>query len=421
VSGQHRQAVGLPGRVTLPRRRLALKLHFPDDNSSTFEKITMCAFRVWIVVGLCACFMLGGARAQTADCPPQCATGRISLGISAPVSGPAAAFGRQAVKPAEIAIRELNAGGGIMGTPVELAVGDDRCDPGHAATVARQHVEVDKIGVVVGPICPAAAAATTSAYSAAGVIQLLPTVPSSEARRQNTDRMFRTAVSDEQEARALGAYLSREQRGKKISIVYTDAFYRRAIAEMVNASLLDDMKAGVQFEPLTNASGMYDRLVDRLRRNPPDVIYLALDNDMVREFAGRLRKQGVKSLLVGGQRLLSRALVSAAGEAVEGIRVIAPVGPPGNPELRKAVDLLKQADVQPDLVAINTYAAIQLWAEAVRRAGNGNRARVAETLRSGEFQTAVGPIAFDQEGARRDIAFATLTWQGGRWNIDARQ
>jgi branched-chain amino acid transport system substrate-binding protein len=70
--------------------------------------------------------------------------------------------------------------------------------------------------------------------------------------------------------------------------------------------------------------------------------------------------------------------------------------------------------VLPDLVALNSYAAVQTWAEAVRRAGSGDPKKVAEALRSGEFKTVVGTVAFDQQGDRRNIGYTVVTWQGER-------
>ena len=82
-------------------------------------------------------------------CPAHCPSGKVPLGISAPTSGPSAAFGRQAVKSAEIAIHEMNAAGGLTGIPVEPVVDDDRCDPGLAASVAKRQVEKEKIAAVI--------------------------------------------------------------------------------------------------------------------------------------------------------------------------------------------------------------------------------------------------------------------------------
>jgi len=52
----------------------------------------------------------------------------IKIGFFAPLTGFAAADGARARHSAEIAVEELNAGGGIKGKKVELVVYDDRHD-----------------------------------------------------------------------------------------------------------------------------------------------------------------------------------------------------------------------------------------------------------------------------------------------------
>lgn len=366
-----------------------------------------------VAVGLVG-VLLGIARAAAGPCPTQCPSGKVPLGIAAPTSGPPGVFGQQTIKPAEIVIHDINAAGGLMGIPVELVIGDDRCDPGSSVMVAAHHVEQDKINFVIGPICPAAAMAAAPVYAKAGVVQFVPTVTMAELTQQYPHNIFRMVATDLQEAQALGAYMAREQKGKRLTVVYTDVFYRRMVAKMVEDALPAEMKASAQFEPILDVSGAYDRAAEKLQRNPPDIIYMALDNEPIVDFVGRLRERGVKSLLIGGQHLLSQSFWIAARKAAEGIHVIAPIRSLASPEFRKAVDQLRLANVVPDLVALNSYAAVQVWAEAVRRAGGGDPKKVIAALRSGEFQTAVGPIAFDQRGDRRDICYSFLTWEGGR-------
>lgn len=376
----------------------------------------MSAFsRAFVAVAAAAGFfgpMVGGAWAES--CPVQCPSGKVMLGFAAPLSGPPAAFGRQAAKSVEIAVRELNSGGGLIGIPVGLAVGDDRCDAGMAVNIARRHVEQDKVDFVVGPVCPAVAMDIAPIYSKAGVIQIVPTATMAELTQQHFGNIFRIAATDEQEAQALGAYLSREPRGKTLAVVYGDFFYRRAMADIVKLTLPADMKSAARFEPLPDVPGMNDRLADKFKQDPPDVIYMALDTAPAVEFVTKLRQRGVKSVLIGGQRLLSQSFWRGAGKVAEGILVIAPIASVDSPEFRKVVDLLKQADVVPDLVDLYSYAAVQTWAGAVRKAGSGERSKVTEALRSGEFATAVGPVAFDQNGDRRDSHYSMMSWQGGR-------
>jgi branched-chain amino acid transport system substrate-binding protein len=146
-------------------------------------------------------FMPAAARADS--CPPDCPAGHVRLGIAVPTGGPAAAIGISPLKAAEIAIQDLNASGGLLGVPVKSVVGDDRCDAGMAATVAKRHIEQDKIDFLIGPLCPAVALDAAPIYAKAGVIQFVPAVTVVELTLRNPNNIFRVAANDEQEARAL--------------------------------------------------------------------------------------------------------------------------------------------------------------------------------------------------------------------------
>jgi branched-chain amino acid transport system substrate-binding protein len=313
----------------------------------------------------------------------------------------------------EIAVQQLNAAGGIMGVPVQLAIGDDRCDAGMASNVASRHINQDKISFLIGPVCPSVAMDAAPIYAKAGVIQLVPTVTIVELTRQNLDTIFRMAANDEQEAQALGAYFTGAKKSKKLTVVYSDYRYRRAMAEMVRLALPAEVRASARFEPLRDISGAADRLVDKLQREPQDIIYMALDAAPAVEFVGKLHARGVRPLLIGGQHMLSQVFWRLAGARAEAVNVIAPVESLGRPEFRSAIDQLKQAGIIPDLVAVYSYVAVQVWADAVRRAGGGDPKRVVEALRTVEFSTAIGRVAFDQKGDRRDISYSIITAMAG--------
>ena len=54
------------------------------------------------------------------------------------------------------------------------------------------------------------------------------------------------------------------------------------------------------------------------------------------------------------------------------------------------------------------YAAVQVWAEAVQRAGTLEIAAVIKMLRRGRFDTVLGRVAFDDNG---DLKGASWQWQ----------
>lgn len=346
-------------------------------------------------------------------CPTQCATGKVPLGIAVPLTGAAAAFGKPTAKAVEIAVDEINNTGGLLGIPVEPVVADDRCDAGMAMIVAKSQVEKN-IRFVIGPTCPAVAIEAAPAYAAAGIIQFVPTVTNVELTQRYPENIFRMVATDEQEAQALAAYLAREQPGKKLAVVFGEFFYRRAIAKMIDGALSPEQKALTHLESLADVSGAYDRLADKLQKNPPDVIYMSLDAEQAAEFVKKLHERGIKAVLMGGQQLLAAGFWRSYRAAAEGIHIMTPIASLEHPALRKAVELLQKAEITPDIVALSNFAAVQIWAEAVRRAGSGDPKAVAAALHGGTFETAVGPVAFDAKGDRRDIQYSILTWKDGR-------
>src|SRR4051812_48307083 len=60
----------------------------------------------------------------------------IVIGAAGPMSGDLAAFGEQIRRGAEAAVADLNGKGGVLGKPLRLAIGDDRCDPAKAVRAA---------------------------------------------------------------------------------------------------------------------------------------------------------------------------------------------------------------------------------------------------------------------------------------------
>jgi branched-chain amino acid transport system substrate-binding protein len=356
---------------------------------------------------------LGIPQAGAQSCPPQCPSGKIPVGISAPNSGPAEAFGRHTIGATQTSIQSIDTAGGLLGVPVDLVIGDDRCNEGQAVEVSTRLIKQNTVTMVIGPVCPEAAIAAAPAYARAGVIQFVPTVTRTELTQKGLDNVFRLVANDEQEAVALGNHFTSEHKGKKLAVVYGDVFYRRAVVEKLKASLPPEAMAMTRFEPVLDVTGAYDRLAAKLQRDPPDLIYVALDTRPFVEFIGKLREKKVKSVLIGGQSLLSQGFWYTAREATEGIRVLAPIGSVDSPEFRTAAELLGKANVVPDLIALSNFSAVQIWAEAVRRAGSGDTKKVIAALHDGAFNTAIGRVAFDRNGDRRDIRYTVLSWKGG--------
>jgi branched-chain amino acid transport system substrate-binding protein/urea transport system substrate-binding protein len=76
----------------------------------------------------------------------------IKIGAVLSFSGGVELYGRQAKLGLDLAAKEINAGGGILGRPVEVVYADDKTDPATALAATHKLVERDGVLAVVGPI-----------------------------------------------------------------------------------------------------------------------------------------------------------------------------------------------------------------------------------------------------------------------------
>lgn len=76
----------------------------------------------------------------------------IKIGAVLPFSGGVELYGQQAKLGLDLAAKEINAAGGILGRPVEIIYADDKTDPTVAVAATERLVNQDAVMALVGPI-----------------------------------------------------------------------------------------------------------------------------------------------------------------------------------------------------------------------------------------------------------------------------
>ena len=74
----------------------------------------------------------------------------IKIGVFGPMSGAAAAYGVSLQQGVELAVKETNAAGGVLGKKIELIFGDDAGKPDEAVTVVNRFISKDNVLMVIG-------------------------------------------------------------------------------------------------------------------------------------------------------------------------------------------------------------------------------------------------------------------------------
>ena len=76
---------------------------------------------------------------------------QVTIGASAPLTGPRAQLGRYYKQGVELALAEINEAGGVLGKPLAVAFEDDQGDnPNTAMNAVNRLMQVDKVPVFPG-------------------------------------------------------------------------------------------------------------------------------------------------------------------------------------------------------------------------------------------------------------------------------
>jgi branched-chain amino acid transport system substrate-binding protein len=326
---------------------------------------------------------------------PSAASGAepLTIGISAPLSGPFAILGRQIADGAAAAQAAL--GGEAK---IKLVIADDRCDA-DGGKQAADILAAAKVSAVIGYLCTPALQVALPAFRAGKVpVMTLGVRPLKilEDARKNGDALFRLGPDSGEEESALADLLLPLWRGENFAIIDDGTIHARELAESLRIA--------------AEARGLKPVFVDTFRP--------ALENQLA--LVNRLKKSGATHVFVGGDRsdiaILARdaevrglPLTIASGEALSAAPDDVPladnvimIGVPQNEVMSGAA--------QEGYFA-KAFAAVEIIRQsAAMVSGAGN---LAETIRSEAHMSVMGNVTFDANGGQSGNPYRLLVSKSG--------
>jgi branched-chain amino acid transport system substrate-binding protein len=128
------------------------------------------------------------------------------------------------------------------------------------------------------------------------------------------------------------------------------------------------------------------------------------------------KQQGMKATLVGGDALVTNEFWQIAGDAGAGTMM---TFPPDPRLMKTAADVVKEfkaKNVDPEGYVLYTYAAIQVWADAVKKIKSTDPKKVAAELKAaGNWPSVLGPISFDKKGDTTGGGYVFYVWKNGSY------
>jgi branched-chain amino acid transport system substrate-binding protein len=339
----------------------------------------------------------------------------IPVAVVGPVTGQYASFGAQMKNGGEMAVADINAAGGVLGKQLDLKIGDDACDPKQAVAVANQMGGAD-VALVAGHYCSGSSIPASKVYAESDLVQISPasTNPTFTDERAGPN-IYRVCGRDDQQGGIAGKYLAANFADKNIAFVDDKTAYGKGLAEETRKAMNAAGKKEVMDESITAGEKDYSALVSKLKQADIDVVYFGGYHTEAGLIIRQMRDQGMDTILMGGDALITQEFWSITGDAGEGTLMTFSPDPRKNPAAAEVVKRFKDKGIEPEGYVLYTYAAVQAWKQAADKAKSTKAADIVKAMNDTEFDTVIGKFKFNEKGDPNLPPYAVYRWSNGTY------
>ena len=111
-----------------------------------------------------------------------------------------------------------------------------------------------------------------------------------------------------------------------------------------------------------------------------------------------MRDQGINAVLMGGDALVDMQFAAIAGPLAEGSLFTFAPDPRKKTTAAAIIKKFKDKGIDPDGYTLYSYAAFQVWSEAVARAKTTDAKKVAAVIKAGSWDSVLGKISYTPKG-----------------------
>jgi branched-chain amino acid transport system substrate-binding protein len=342
---------------------------------------------VFVFASLVTC----GAGAMAAD--------PVRIAVFGPMTGLYAATGKQIWTGAKQCGDEINAAGGVLGTQLELIQTDDEGDPGKGTLAAQKVADDPSIVAALGWLNSSVAIPSSDIFAPLNLAMISVGATNPVLTARGHANVFRVVADDDYQAPAQYLYLKNTISPTKIALVDEST---------ESTVLMNDRIQTLTEQDKVETSRYSIRPQDKdfravLGTIPQDVSAMIVNTGPgpLALWAQQAEELGFDVPIVGNDSTLDPVqYIEAAAGAAEGNLVTsgapdASVIPSAADFVTKYKELYQEA---PSGYAPVACVAVQVMADAIKRAGSTDRAAIVKAMHETSLDTVLGPVSFDEFG-----------------------
>jgi branched-chain amino acid transport system substrate-binding protein len=336
----------------------------------------------------------GGGTTSTGD--------TIKVGVYGDLTGQTSSFGQSTKNGIQLAVDEINQGGGVGGKKIELVIEDDQGRPEQAKTVVSKLINQDKVIAVLGEV------ASTNSLAAAPVAQeaKIPMITPSSTNPKVTatgDYISRVCFIDPFQGSTMAKFAATTLKAKTAAILGdVNSDYSKGLTQFFEEEFTRQGGKVLAKEAYTQNDPDFKGQLTKIRNLNPDVLYIPGYYGQVGIIAKQARELNMTLPLLGGDGWDSPELWKLGGESLKNAYISNHYSADNPaPEIQNFVkNYQAKFSVVPDSLAALAYDAAKVLADAIKRAGGTDSTKLKDAINATKnFPGVTGMITLD---AKRD-------------------
>jgi branched-chain amino acid transport system substrate-binding protein len=271
------------------------------------------------------------------------------------LSGAIASAGTNYRNGVDLAVREINAAGGVLGRKFEVTTLDNQSNAGVAKALAQKAVDMGAFAVI-GPTLSGAMVVSMGETRKAEIPNFTGAAAAS-ITQQGNPYVIRTNSTQTVTMPKVARYIKETLKANSVDIIWINTdFGKGGHDEFVKAAQALGLKVGAD---VSTDQGQVDfsAPVLKAKQAGSDVLFAYTNEEESARLVRELRKQGFAKPIVGDTTLVSQKAIELAGEAANGIQGHVPLTVDAPTAAMKAFDekYTKEFKIKSDHNGIQGY------------------------------------------------------------------
>ena len=327
----------------------------------------------------------------------------IKLANIVELSGGGATAGTNFKNGVELAVKEINADGGVLGKKFETITTDTQSNPGVAKGLTQKAVDND-VFAIFGPVFSGSIMVSMAESRKAEI----PNFTGGEAAsitKAGNPYIFRTSFTQETAMPKVARYINEVTKAKTLAIIYVNNDFGKGGLDSIKKALAGtDTKIVAE---ISSDSGQVDfsAPVLKAKQSNADALFAYSNEEESARILRELRKQGWTKPIIGETTLTGQKVIDLAGEAANGaiahvgLTVDAPI-----PSIRAFRAKFEKAyNYVSDHNGMKGYSGVYALKAAIEKVGKLDRKAVAAAMHGLKVTTDKYPgvlmnVEFDKNG-----------------------